>query len=318
MHGANTAGTGIGLAVDEWRERHSDHAGQTLPWSAGNSRNRQQIVRVPPKMYDGYSATGSPADDYLPPNAAMFTPENDLERSLVKAATDPAHRPQFYQDLVKSDVFVIQQDFIPEKADRITLEQGMELKIAPVEMNGRSYLPIFSSVARLRAVIQSEVGYIGMNALEFLKITRGAELILNPGSDYGKEFTQDEIAGILDGTIWRTNRYTVKEETQVLLGQPARYPHALADALSRLFAGKKEVQAAYLAHFFNPAVDDKSHTLIAIEATGDCDRLVAEAGMVATNVDVPDPPVDFIRMTGKAGVEDYFRKDCKPFYKARK
>ena len=105
----------------------------------------------------------------------MFTPENDFERSLVKAASDPAHRPQFYQDFVKADIFVIQHDSVPEKAGRKTLEQGTELKIAPVDINGKSYLPIFSSLARLRTVIQKEVGYLSMNALEFLKITRGSE-----------------------------------------------------------------------------------------------------------------------------------------------
>jgi hypothetical protein len=249
----------------------------------------------------------------------MFIPENDLERSLAKAATDPAHRPQFYQDFVKADIFVIQHGFVPEKTGRSTLEQGMELKIAPFDMNGKSYLPIFSSLARLRAAIHNEVGYLSMNALEFLKITQSAELILNPGSDYGKEFTREELAGIIDGAIWRTNPYTVEKATQVLLGQPARHPHALVEALSRLFAGKNEVQSAYLAHFFNPAVGDKSHTLIGIEATGNWERLVAESGMVAANVEVPDPPIDFVRMTGATGVEDYFLKGCKPFYtKTRK
>ncbi len=196
----------------------------------------------------------------------------------------------------------------------ITLEQGMELKIAPIDMNGKPYLPIFSSLTRLRAAIQNEVGNLAMNALEFLKIIHGAELVLNPGSDCGKEFTREEIAGILDGSIWRVNAYTVEKPTKVFLGQPSRYPHALVEALSRLFKGKVQVQSAYLAHFFNPVAGDKSHTLIGIETAGDWDELVAEAGMVASNVEIPDPPVDFLRMTGKAGVEDYFHKSCKPFY----
>jgi len=27
-------------------------------------------------------------------------PENELEKSLVQAATDPSHRPQFYKDFI--------------------------------------------------------------------------------------------------------------------------------------------------------------------------------------------------------------------------
>ena len=30
----------------------------------------------------------------------MLDPENDLEHSRVKAATDPSHRPQFYRDVL--------------------------------------------------------------------------------------------------------------------------------------------------------------------------------------------------------------------------
>jgi hypothetical protein len=38
-----------------------------------------------------------------------FDPQNELERSLMKAARDPAYRPQVYRDLVKSDIFIIEE-----------------------------------------------------------------------------------------------------------------------------------------------------------------------------------------------------------------
>ena len=37
----------------------------------------------------------------------MFEPVNDLERSLMKVATDPAFRPQFHRDLLDADIFVV-------------------------------------------------------------------------------------------------------------------------------------------------------------------------------------------------------------------
>ena len=36
-----------------------------------------------------------------------FTPTNELERSLVLAANDPAARPQFYKLLLESQLFVL-------------------------------------------------------------------------------------------------------------------------------------------------------------------------------------------------------------------
>jgi hypothetical protein len=157
-----------------------------------------------------------------------------------------------------------------------------------------------------------------LNALEFMKITRGADLILNPGSEFGKEFTKAEIESLLDGSIWKpSERYVAKEETKIMIGQPSNYPKELMDALARYFRKTKEVKRAYLAHFFNPERDEKPHTLIGVEMSGDWDLVMSGAGMVARDVHIPDPPVDFIQITGKGGVEDYFKRDCKPFYERK-
>ena len=234
----------------------------------------------------------------------MFTPENHLEERLVAASSDPAARPDFYRQLIASNIFVVNQGSASEG----------QLKIAAVEYDGKSYLPIFSSLTRLQTTIRGEVTYLAMNALEFMKMTRGAKLLLNPGSDYGKELLPGEIASIIDGTIWKpSSSYTTTKDTQVLIGQPARYPEELVQVLKRVFARNENVRAAYVAHFFNPATGDRAHTLVAIDADGDWDRIVSEAGMAANGVTIPDPPVDFMQLRG-ASLESYFRS-VEPFYR---
>jgi hypothetical protein len=245
----------------------------------------------------------------------MFEPENDLERSLARAVRDPAGRPQFYRDLVRATLFFVPHGPPPEKDGAITLGRGTLLKITPVRVDGRTYLPVFSSVRRLGAAVRGDVGCIGINALEFMKLTRGAELLLNPGSGCGKVFTKEEIAAILDGSIWQPPQpYTVEKPSEVLLGPPARHPAALVDALSRLFADVPEVRCAYVAQFINPGNEWKPHTLIGLEVTGNWDGVVARAGQVAGSVEVPDPPVDFVRLPGGGVIEDYFRAECRPFF----
>lgn len=247
-----------------------------------------------------------------------WQPENRLERSLVKAAEDPAHRPQFYKDLVESDFFIVQYGPPPERSGTTVLKEGYQLKIQNIEFNGKPYIPVFSSLVRLQQALQEETGYIALNALELMKITQGAEILLNPGSEFGKEFTREEIQSIVDGSIWKPSQsYRVEKETQVMIGQPANYPRELADALKRLFKGVKEVKRAYLAHFFNPEQDEKPHTLVGIEASGNWEQVVAQAGLVARDVEIPDPPVDFIQITGRSGAEDYFLNECEPFYKKK-
>ena len=237
----------------------------------------------------------------------------------MRAAKDPAARPQFYRDLAESDVYLVQHDAAPPREETTTtLERGMTLQIAPLEIEGRPYLPIFSSLPRLQAVITGEVAYIALNALELMKITRGAELVLNPGAEYGKIFTASEIAGILDGGA-NGERYVTQRDTSVMIGQPATRPRELVEALTRFFERRPEVRRAWIAMFHNPEHDEKPHTLIGVEAPGDdWPRLAADIGVVAQGVTIPDPPVDVIAVGNGGGLDHYFLKDAAPFYQQQR
>lgn len=247
-----------------------------------------------------------------------FIPQNDFERSLMTASTDASHRPQFYRDLMQAEFFVIQEGEPPAQTAMRVAQEGQSIRVRSIDWNGMSYIPVFSSLDRLESALTGPAGYIAMRAVEFMKITKGANLLLNPGADYAKELPAKEIDSILNGSIWEpSNPWRVEESQDVLIGQPASYPTELIAALTRYLSTQKSVSRAFLAQIFHPKHDEKPHTLIAIEVDGDCDRIVAEAGMVISNVIVPDPPVDMIRMTGEAGIEDYFRGEVKPFYRRK-
>jgi hypothetical protein len=247
-----------------------------------------------------------------------FSPQNVLERSLMKAADDPAHRPQFYKDLTENDLFIIQHGPIPEAHGQVTLQKDHQIRIQNIEANGKSYVPVFTSLPRLQAMLSEEAGYIALNALDLFNIIQGADLLLNPGSDYGKEFTKDEIKSIMDGSIWEPSQSWVAEkDTQVLIGQPSNYPHELVKTLSRLFKKIKEIKKAYLAHIHHPERGEPPHTIIGIEVTGNWEQVVSQAGLVARDLEIPDPPIDINQITGDGGLDEYFINDCKPFYRKK-
>jgi hypothetical protein len=251
-------------------------------------------------------------------NNIPFEPQNPLEESLARACMDPAHRPQFYQDFLAAKILVIQDGPAPLEQGSTVLQPGQQLRIQSIEFQGKRCLPIFSSLPRLQAVIRTEMGYLELVARDFLTLTRGAAVMLNPGSPYGKEFTADEIARMLDGTLWQPRQaVTVQQATPVLFGQPARYPAELAAALRRLFGERAGVRRAWLALYDNPAGDEPPHLLVALEVDGDPAIIMGEAGLVASSVPVPDPPVDFTCLTGLGGMESYF-KQVPPFYDADK
>ncbi len=247
----------------------------------------------------------------------MFQPENDLERSLVKAANDPSHRPQFYRDLLASEIYVIHAGGQPLEIHDGVLQEGANLQMEAWQRDGEDWLPIFSSLTRLQQYLQSKAVYVQLHARDFFEITRGANVLLNPGLDYGKEFTVAEIERMLDGSIFHAGQsYTIDKETQILIGQPAEYPTELVNALSRLFRQHSHVRAAYLAHFFNPDRDERPHTLIGIDASGDWEAIVGDAGMVAKQVIAGNEIVDFVPISPDDNLlSQYMLHDTKPFYK---
>jgi len=63
----------------------------------------------------------------------MFEPVNNLEKSLMSAATNPSSRPQFYRDLLEADIFIIQSGKNNFNIQNNVLQQGSELKIQHIE-----------------------------------------------------------------------------------------------------------------------------------------------------------------------------------------
>lgn len=246
----------------------------------------------------------------------MFEPVNDLERSLVKAATDLAARPQFIRDLLEADIFVVNSGSDLNVKDNVA-QAGSKLMIQPVEINGRTSLPIFTSLQRLQEFIRTETKYLQFKGRDFFEMTRGAFVFLNPGVPYGKEFFPQEIAQMLDGSIFKPSQtYTAQKETQVLIGQPAVYPTKLVKALSDYFATKKQVNRAYLVQFFNPEADDKPHLLIGIDAGADYQKVVGDAGMISTQALGKDEVVDFMRLDN-SGISRHMINQTKPFYEKK-
>lgn len=66
-------------------------------------------------------------------------PKNNLERSIMKAAEDPAHRPQFYRDPVESDLFIIEHGQLPEHSGAKVLREGYQLKIQNMDYEGKPF-----------------------------------------------------------------------------------------------------------------------------------------------------------------------------------
>jgi hypothetical protein len=145
-------------------------------------------------------------------------------------------------------------------------------------------------------------------------MTQGTTLVLDPRSEYGKEFSPGEIVALLAGGLTHpAERRVIEEATQVLLAQPAERPDALIDGVRSFLARRPAARCAWLALMHIPTQDPEPHLVIGIEADGDIETLLAEIGNVAA--DLAGGPVDLVQVrAGEEGLSRYFLDSVEPFY----
>ncbi|NNC76625.1 MAG: hypothetical protein HKN77_01605 [Woeseiaceae bacterium] len=236
-----------------------------------------------------------------------FTAENELEEALVRAADDPSYAPDFYHQLIEGVVYFIQQ--------AVASDDGQSVGIASMEIDGRQYLPIFSSVTRLQKAISDEVTYAGVNGREFFRMTAGSPVMLNPASDYGKEILPDEAAAIVDGSILNmAEEQTLLQDSTYIIGDPKIYPTEVVNALTALFKKRKSVARAWVAQIMIIDSNPKPTTLVGVESDTSIAELASEAHLVLQQVSIPNPPVDFVEVQEGSEFSDHFLGQT-PFYK---
>lgn len=249
--------------------------------------------------------------------------ENELERLLKLAVTEPAHRPAFFRELLDATVLILgDSDQVQQDGD-ITLNADTPVNIQHWEkQDGGSIIPFFSSLEALQKAVEDEQPFIAMPARVLFEITEGADLFLNPKAEYGKEFYPEEVAMLLaTGGVTKPAERYIDKDTQILLGQPEEYPSAMVDALTTLFSQRKPVRRAFLALMHDQAVDEKPNLLVGLEVDGDqgdIEALINEAGSVASETAPNDEPVDFCLVSEKEpGVSHYLITHTQPFYQRR-
>jgi len=244
-------------------------------------------------------------------------PENELEISLMNAATDASARKDFYTKLLWNELVVLSSGHNESEEGVRILEKDTEVKFITFE-NGQ--IPVFTSANRIfdKGIIKEEVPFIAMKGQNLFEVAKGATFILNPYSDYGKELLPQELENLLNGSIFeQSNEMTIQEETEVLMGQPSEYPTELVKALSGLFKEHQNVKAAYLAIVKMDKSEKLPHLMIAIDVEGNISSVTSKAGPLAEKHIGKEEIVDFIQIENNGGISDYFLNETKPFYKRR-
>lgn len=202
---------------------------------------------------------------------SLFIPGTPLEEALVRAVKYPALAEDFYRQLLESDVLVMGTVDAPrDLSGNVTAHAGSSFRLVTGEKDGARFLPIFTAIPRMQAYAQKECEYLAMKGRALLELTRGAPVSVNPGSEYGREFTAAEIVQLLEPAGPRVVPLTVYPELEL--------PLPLANALSELFDRRGDVQTAWMVRI---QPEGEPMPLVGIETSADMDALMADIEAMA-------------------------------------
>ena len=182
----------------------------------------------------------------------MFEPENDIERMLVRAAVEPAERPGFVRALMDAEIFLVLVadggPIAPGPDGKVMIPEGTRLTVASAMRGEERLLPFFTAPSRARIWFKGDHIVAPERTRDLFGRYPDAPFVLNPGSDYGKDFTPAEVKRLLAGQFDDgPQTITIPEGgEQVLLGHPSEIPVDLIGSLGRELGAVSSVSGAWL------------------------------------------------------------------------
>ncbi|HEY1847119.1 MAG TPA: enhanced serine sensitivity protein SseB [Buttiauxella sp.] len=244
----------------------------------------------------------------------MSEVKNELETLLEQAATEPAHRPAFFRVLLESTVWVPGE---AAEGEVIDAQSVVDLQHWEKE-DGASVIPFFTSVEALQQAISHEQAFVAMPVRTLFEMTLGETLFLNAKLPTGKEFTPREISHLVSAEGDPLSQQEVLEGgASLLLSEVAQPPEQMVESLSTLFKSLRTVKRAFICSIKEQA-DEQPNLLIGIEADGDVEAIIRQAGSVATDTLPGDEPVDICLVKeGEKGISHFMMAHITPFYERR-
>jgi hypothetical protein len=189
--------------------------------------------------------------------------EGELEQLLAAAAQDPVQRPAFERAIIDSDIYVlgwIDGDSIDDFDGGIVIDDVTQTE-TPANLQVLNFedgpiTPFFTSQRMLEATLAEcpwmDPRFLRLACGALFEMTQGSRLILNPHGPYAKIYTPAETAALVAGDEAGLTAQVVGAGQQIFVGAAAHIPPELPAVLSRFFAQRSVVEAAYLGWVAHP------------------------------------------------------------------
>lgn len=240
---------------------------------------------------------------------------NSLEEALKLATDDCATRPEFCRVLMQSLVFILADN--PNVGQKEQESLGKDVRVEKWQrQDGTLAIPFFSSLEKLKKTVKKKQSYLALPARSLFEMTAGDRLVLNPLSDYSKEFCPEEIKNLLEtGVSHELSEQVLDVETDLILSQPEPQPYEMLDSLKKMFREHQGVKRAFIAFAKDQKNEANSQHLLCVDIEGDAEKVYRSVGAVVGDVAPGRMPVSLYRLSDEdSPLNHYFSTNAQPFY----
>ena len=227
--------------------------------------------------------------------------ERELERRLERVRQNRELEPAFFRCLLDARVYAHAP--VSDDHSRLRLLQFQH-------PDGFLAVPFFTSLEKARPPTGITAKIVPLRGRQFLELTHGAAVMLNP-NDGGCLLFPEEVSALLrSGTVARVEKFDLESEIPFLVMDEANPPVWLMQALIALYEGLPFVELAYLLEVA-PSEHPERHTfLIAVGVAKEHAERTARATITALQSAVAkaDIPLDLTSFDPDQDLPEYLRR----------
>lgn len=227
--------------------------------------------------------------------------EQELERRLELACQYPELEPAFLRCLLDAMVYT----HAPASDDhpRLRLLQFRH-------PDGFHAVPFFTSLEKARPPTGITAKIVSLPGRQFLELTRGATVMLNP-NDGGCVLYPEEIAALLEQrTVARVEKFDPEAQTPFAVLEECDPPAWLVSSLITLYEGLPFVDVAYLLNVARSEHPEQNTFLIAVGVAKEYAERTARATITTLQsaVATADIPLDLTPFDPAQDLPEYLRQ----------
>ena len=243
----------------------------------------------------------------------------NLEKLLEEAVNSPEKRVEFINALLNSTVFVIGGS--TDQTDEEGTVTPMINLFTVRNKDDNNTVPFFSTIEKLEEfaskIANGKPPFLEFNCMEFFKLVSAHDsgAVFNPNANCCKEFFAEEIKDICNSVTKTTVEANPKQEDKVLISIPKVFPDSIADALTKFFSSRLDVNRAFVFDITYP--NQKPHLLFIIDCEYDREELYDKVQEITEGFLVEDDDIIDI-ISAKEKMCEELVKSQPPFYSKRK